>query len=156
MTAPFRDHPQMARSLHILNKILTGILFLSYALFLVWLFLNKDKGLVRAICVPLDGLVAVSVFRILINRPRPYEKFHEKPLIPKETKGKSFPSRHVFSAAVIAGAFFAGGFWQMGLICLFVTVFLAVLRVISGVHYISDVIAGMGFAVLVYGISFLI
>lgn len=155
MTGPFRDHPKLARSLHITNRILTGIIFLAYVLFLIWLFVRRDEELLRMILVPLDGLIAVTVFRYLMNRPRPYEAFGEQSLIPKKTKGKSFPSRHVFSAAVITGAFFVYGLWLTGIVCLVVTVFLAVIRVVSGVHYISDVIAGVGFAVAAYGISFL-
>ncbi len=152
MTAPFRKYPQMARSLHIINQILTGIIFIYYALFLLWLFLQKDEKLLPMILIPLDGLVAVTVFRSLINRKRPYEKFQEEPLIPKETRGKSFPSRHVFSAAIISGAFFVYGFWQAGIFCLALTLFLAVVRVVSGVHYISDVVASVGIAAAIYAI----
>ena len=55
-----------------------------------------------SIIVPLVGFVAVSVFRYIVNRPRPYEKFDMPPVIPKDTHGRSFPSRHVFSAFIIA------------------------------------------------------
>lgn len=143
MTEPFRNHSKLARSLHIINKILTGIIFVGYILLLLWLFIRHSAGLVKAILVPLVGLVAVSVFRVIINRPRPYEKFQTEAIIPKKTKGKSFPSRHVFSAAVITGTFFAQGLWICGSICLVMTFILALIRVLSGVHYISDVLAAM-------------
>lgn len=155
MTGPFRDHPKLAQSLHIINLILTGIIFLAYVLFLMWLFWHRDKELLRVILVPLDGLIAVTVFRYLINRSRPYEVFQEQAVIPKKTKGKSFPSRHVFSAAVITGAFLVYGLWLPGFFCLAATVFLAIIRVLSGVHYISDVVAGVGIAAAAYWLSFL-
>lgn len=155
MTGPFRDHPKLAQSLHIINRILTGIIFLAYVLFLMWLFWHRDKELLRMILVPLDGLIVVTVFRYFINRSRPYEVFQEQAVIPKKTKGKSFPSRHVFSAAVITGAFFVYGLWLPGFVCLAATVFLAIIRVISGVHYISDVVAGAGIAAAAYWLSFL-
>lgn len=149
MTEPFRQKPKMARSLHIVNKILTGVVFLFYMFLVLRLFARRDDGLVQAVLVPAFGLLAVTVFRSLINRPRPYEAFHVEPVIPKRTKGKSFPSRHVFSAAMISGVFFAQGWWHCGVICLVLALGLAVIRVVSGVHYISDVAAALGAAAVI-------
>ena len=42
----------------------------------------------------LDGFIIVTVVRYKYNRKRPYEIF-ELHLIPKDTKGHSWPSRHV-------------------------------------------------------------
>lgn len=148
MTKPFRGKPERERSLHILNQILTGIVFIAYPALLAWLFSRYPQGLTKAICIPLDGFVGVTVFRYLINRSRPYEKFNVSPVIPKKTKGKSFPSRHVFCACIIAFSYFAvpGGMpiAVMLTICAFA---LAVIRVIAGVHYMSDVVAAIIIAV---------
>ena len=46
--------------------------------------------------------MVVSVSRKIINEPRPYEKYGVPPVLDKDTSGKSFPSRHVFSVFVIA------------------------------------------------------
>jgi membrane-associated phospholipid phosphatase len=77
-------------------------------------------------------------------------------VIKKDTKGKSFPSRHIFSSAVIALTFIAvpGCLW-IGAALLLCAVLLAVIRVISGVHFISDVIAGFAFAVICAAIGML-
>ena len=155
MTKPFRDKPKLAKSLHIVNDILTAVLFVSYPLFLLWLLWQKDPLLLKAILIPLDGFIAVSVFRLLVNRKRPYEKFSVSPLIPKNTKGKSFPSRHVFSAAVIALTFFMlPQLVGVGVLFLFFTAIIAVIRVVSGVHYVSDVLAAFVIAAAVWGIGF--
>ena len=142
MTQPFRDHPERAKSLHMANKILTAIIFVAYPLLLIWLYVKLPDHLLRAILVPFDGFIGVSVFRYLVNRRRPYEAFELPPVIPKETSGRSFPSRHVFSAAIIAFTFLAipQVMW-IGIVLLMCTVLLAVIRVLSGVHYISDVVA---------------
>ena len=50
--------------------------------------------------------VGLSVVRKIINAPRPYEKFDMPPVLEKDTKGKSFPSRHVFSVFIIAMTIF--------------------------------------------------
>jgi membrane-associated phospholipid phosphatase len=143
MTQPFRDHPELAKSLHRANRILEGLVSLSYLLLLAGLFWRRDANLLRAILVPLDGVIAVSVLRRLINRPRPYENYGLDPVIKKDTKGKSFPSRHVFSATVIALTFLVIPQVRLIGVVLFVcAILLALLRVLSGVHYPGDVLAG--------------
>ena len=156
MTQPFRNQPKRAQSLHMVNKILTGIVFLAYPILLTGLLCTGSVYLLRSILVPLDGFIAVSGFRYLVNRKRPYEMFDLPPVIPKETSGKSFPSRHVFSAAIIAFTFL--GIPQVmwfGIVLLICTVLLAAIRVISGVHYISDVVAA-GLIAAVLAVLFLL
>ena len=143
-TQPFRDSKGLAKGIHIANKICTGMMYLSYPLLLLYLFLQKDIILVRAILVPFVSFVLLSVVRSKINRPRPYVTFDVPPIIPKDTKGRSFPSRHVFSATMIAMTYLLVSPWMwLGVIFLCVSVVLAVVRVVSGVHYISDVLAGI-------------
>jgi membrane-associated phospholipid phosphatase len=126
----------------------------SYLLLLAWLLWRRDARLFQTIAVPLDGFIAVSVLRRLINRPRPYEKFKTTPVIPKDTKGKSFPSRHVFSAAIIAlSFFFVPQVWGVGVFLLICAFLLALLRVLSGVHYPSDVLAGFVAAGVCAGVA---
>ena len=136
---------ERARALHRANKILTVVIFVAYPCLLLWLLWQKDMRLYKAICVPLDGFIIVTVVRVWINRKRPYEIFELPSVIPKDTKGHSWPSRHVFSAAVIAFTF-----WfvcpAVGIVFLLMTVAIAWIRVVSGVHFISDVVAGFLFA----------
>ena len=107
--------------------------------------------------MPGISFVALSVGRAIINRPRPYEAFEIPPVIPKDTKGNSFPSRHVFSATVIAVTFILMSPWSwLGVLFLGMSVALAVVRVISGVHYISDVVAGLVVAILAGVIGYLV
>lgn len=149
MTQPFRDHPELARGLHILNKLCTGIMYCTYPLLILYLFWQKDIQFLRGILVPGISFVLLSVFRAKFNRARPYEKFGVPPVIKKDTKGHSFPSRHVFSATMIAMTFLLISPWSwLGVIFLIVSVILAVVRVVSGVHFISDVLAGILVAVV--------
>ena len=65
------------------------------------------------------------------------------PLFPKDKTGQSMPSRHCFSAAAIAGTA-----WYvlppLGAVLAVLGVLIAISRVVTGVHYISDVLAGLG------------
>ena len=58
------------------------------------------------------------------------------------------PSRHSFSAAGIAVT--AGFVWPpLGIVAGLLAVCIAVTRILSGVHYPSDVLAGLGFGAVV-------
>lgn len=144
MTQPFRENEGMARVLHRANQLCTGMMYSSYPVLLVYLFLQRQDKFLQAFFVPAVSFVLLSLIRKKINRERPYEKFQIPPIIKKETKGNSFPSRHVFSASIISMTFLLVSPWQwLGVIFLAVSFMLAVVRVISGVHYISDVVVGM-------------
>uniref|UniRef100_UPI004055B7CC phosphatase PAP2 family protein n=1 Tax=Agathobacter sp. TaxID=2021311 RepID=UPI004055B7CC len=144
MTKPFRDNPKLAKCLHILNRLCTGGMYLAYPLLLAYLFWKKDAMLQKAILIPAISFVSLSFVRKWINRKRPYEAFEMPPVIPKKTKGNSFPSRHVFSSAMIAMTFLLLSPWNwLGMLFLGLSVILAAVRVLSGVHYISDVLAGL-------------
>ena len=161
MTQPFRENPDLAKGIHIANKLCTGVMYLAYPVLLVYLFfwghISSYFSFWKALLVPAVSFVLLTVVRALINRPRPYETFDIPPVIPKDTKGNSFPSRHVFSATIIAMTFVLMSPWSLlGLVFLVVAIALAVVRVISGVHYISDVVAGIVVAVLSAVIGYLI
>lgn len=122
----------------VLTDVAAG--FYIYVLLMLYLF-RRYTVLLPTVLVPAVSFVAVSLFRYFVNAKRPYEIYGFATLIPKNTVGKSFPSRHVFSIFVIGTTIFfinpnlGVAIWIMG-------VLLAVVRVISGVHFPRDVIAG--------------
>lgn len=151
MIRPFRETPQMAVGLHRMNQACTGCMYLAYPILLLWTLLHggMDETLIKMVLVPAFGFVTLTIVRKIINRPRPYEAFQLPPVIKKDTKGNSFPSRHVFSAMMIAVTFLLGSpYVALGGAFVAVALLLAVVRVISGVHYISDVAAGAGYALI--------
>lgn len=91
--------------------------------------------------------VALTVMRLMINAPRPYEllEFYERK--PKNKAGRSFPSRHVFSVFVIATVMMPTSA-VIGSILAVLGVALAVMRVLLGVHFIRDVAAGAAIGVI--------
>lgn len=58
----------------------------------------------KLILTPLTSFIVVSFFRKCIDAKRPYVKYNITPLVKKEKKGESMPSRHVFSITIIACA----------------------------------------------------
>ena len=141
ITEPMRSDPEKTKRIVSLNQILTGVVFMVYPLYMVMLYLEKDPKLMKAIFVPAVSFVLVTIFRKMINVPRPYEKFGIPPVIEKDTKGKSFPSRHVFSVFIIAVTIFCSHPGP-GILIALIGVAMAVIRVLGGVHEPRDVIAG--------------
>lgn len=147
ITGIIREHPKRIRMTNLLNKFLTGFVFALYPVFLLLLFMRKNPFLVRAILVPAVSFVLLSVFRRLINAPRPYEKFGLPPVLEKDTRGKSFPSRHVFSVFIIAMTIFYLHA-DAGVLLGIIGVVLGLIRVIGGVHEPKDVLAGAVIGIL--------
>lgn len=141
ITGIIRENPKKIRLARITNQFLTRFVFLLYPVFLLLLLIQQNPFLLRAILVPGITFMAVTIFRKVVNVPRPYEKFDTPPVLEKDTPGKSFPSRHVFSIFVIAMTIFYV-YTGIGILLFAMGIALALLRVIGGVHEPKDVIAG--------------
>ena len=141
LTEPLRKDPEKTKRVVSMNQILTGVVFLVYPLYMAVLYGEKDPKLLKVILVPAISFILVTVLRKIINAPRPYEKFDMPPVIEKDTKGKSFPSRHVFSVFIIAVTIFYSHPGP-GILIGLIGVAMAVIRVLGGVHEPRDVIVG--------------
>ena len=139
-----------------INDISTAAVYLIYTIFLLILIFNRDQRFWRVFFTPAISFILLSLFRKYFNAPRPYEILDIKPIIKKDTKGKSFPSRHVFSAFLIA--------MTISYISLPIGVFLmatgciiALVRVLGGIHFPKDVVAGgvVGIICAIIGWNFL-
>jgi len=125
-----------------ISKLLPLAVALVYAALGALLVIFKSPYVVRFIAVPAAVFIFVTIFRYIVNRPRPYTKLGFKPLLRyKEDKGKSFPSRHTASAVIIGFACFYV-YPVFGIIVLFAAILVGISRVLTGMHYWSDVIAG--------------
>ena len=142
LAAPFEASERKKNCLLRVNHILTDVVYLIYPALLLYLVVCRDSRFWRVLLVPAVTFVLVSLFRKKFNAPRPYEKWQVKPLIPKDTKGNSFPSRHVFSIFVIGTTIAWQCMWA-AVIVWALGIVLAVTRVAGGVHFPKDVIAGM-------------
>lgn len=69
------------------------------------MIITKECDVIRIVAVTAVSFIGVSYFRKKFDAPRPYTVYNYEPIIKKEKEGNSFPSRHVFSAFVIATTF---------------------------------------------------
>ena len=164
-------HPAAKRLVILLNHWLPAVPFVCYPVLLVLLNLQWFRLLrggldqtaldfmqciARAILVPAFVFLGGTLLRKKLNFPRPYEQPGFTPLVEKETCGQSFPSRHALSAAVLA-AVWLSFYPAVGGVMVAVTVAICVLRVLAGVHFPRDVIAGalLGFSLGIVGMRLL-
>lgn len=141
ITEPLRQSPEKTKCVVRINQILTGVVFILYPGYVVALYAMKAPSLLKVILVPAISFVLVTIFRKVLNAPRPYEKFDIPPVIEKDTTGKSFPSRHVFSVFIIAVTIFYS-YPIPGILIGVIGVAMAAIRVLGGVHEVRDVVAG--------------
>lgn len=143
-----------ARALIGANTALTAIGYVAYPLLLVLVALFDRALLVRCIVVPAVGFIACTIVRDAVDAPRPYEVTGAAPLIPKDTRGHSFPSRHTFCMFTIACTWLL---WQplVGGALLASSCAMAVIRVKGGVHFLRDVVAGAVLAIIICAIGYL-
>ena len=136
-------------------KLLPGLVYLSYPLLLLYLAISNRSILLRSILVPAAGFLIVTAVRAAINAPRPYEALDIPAITHKDTKGKSFPSRHAACGAVIAvTALYTVP--PLGWLLLVVSLLICLSRVLSGVHFVKDVLAGWLLGAAIGVIGFLI
>ena len=136
-------HPQLLQLMRVFNRMMTVLMPLVYMILLGTSFISKGLGqdLAASILVPALGFVLLTLVRKWINQPRPYETWEIVPLLDRDSPGQSMPSRHVFSASIISMACLHTSL-TMGMICLTLSAFLGLVRVLGGVHYPKDVVVG--------------
>lgn len=165
------------KAIQISDRLLTIVIFALYPLILAYIFLSEFgvfenkltlnvalfiKGgpiiediFIPAVVIPLTGFIFCTFLRNIINRKRPFAVYGEEPLIERKNDGKSFPSRHAFSAFVIGFTIlFLSIVMEMmigillSIVMLILGAIISYLRVIAKVHYPSDVICGASFGAM--------
>lgn len=131
------------------------VIFFSYGVLAVFTVFSNAKTFARITLSPLTVFAMITIFRKIFNRQRPYEKFGIASVFGKDKKGESMPSRHTASAFIISMAFLYVSV-EFGTAYLIISVLIMTSRVLAGVHFISDVIAGMLIALLYGWFSFFI
>ena len=142
-------------------KLISSFAVISSVLsYCVLLFLSFYNSIYEGLSVFLSAALpffAVGFVRMMIDAPRPYELYSFYEIKPKERAGRSFPSRHAYSSFVIAVIAFYYSI-PLGIGLIFMGLLLSVSRVLLGIHFIRDVVAGAAIGIIsgLLGIFFLI
>ena len=140
----YQKHPVLKCFLQPVSHVITGLCALAYAWLLHLAFSTPHPvyTLIPLLSAPALCLVIVSVLRLAIPRPRPYDQYAITPLSKKKDgKHNSFPSRHVACAFVIATVCLSLVPW-MGIYLYVLATLLAYIRFSLGLHYPTDLLVG--------------
>ena len=148
------NKPFLLSLLRTFNRFMTVVMPIVYLTLLTTTYFQEGLGkqVLIYVFVPATGFVILSFLRKKINAPRPYEVWEIVPLLDRDSPGQSMPSRHVFSATIISMACLHASL-TMGMICLTLSAFLGLVRVLGGVHFPKDVVVGY-ICGLVWGVIF--
>ena len=148
------NKPFLLSLLRTFNRFMTVVMPMIYLTMLATTYLQQGLGkqVLIYVLIPASGFVILSLLRKKINASRPYEVWEIVPLLDRDSPGQSMPSRHVFSATIISMACLHASL-TMGMICLTLSAFLGLVRVLGGVHYPKDVVVGY-ICALVWGVLF--
>ena len=154
MDANIKNKPFLLSLLRSFNRFMTVVMPMIYLTLLVITYFQEGLGkqVLIYVFIPASGFVILSLLRKKINASRPYEEWDIKPLLDRDSPGQSMPSRHVFSATIISMACLHASL-TMGMICLTLSAFLGLVRVLGGVHFPKDVVVGY-ICGLVWGVLF--
>ena len=148
------NKPFLLSLLRTFNRFMTVVMPIVYLTLLTTIYFREGFGkqALMYVFIPASGFVILSFLRKKINASRPYEEWNIKPLLDRDSPGQSMPSRHVFSATIISMACLHASL-TMGMICLTLSAFLGLVRVLGGVHFPKDVVVGY-ICGLVWGVLF--
>ena len=124
------------------HSLAVGAVYLAFPFLLVFTALNKDLFCIISFFICSFSFVLLSLYRNKANAKRPSEVYGIPSAIKRDKKGKSFPSRHSFSAAVISVCLFHISL-PLGATFLTISIIIATLRVILGLHFVKDAVAGL-------------
>ena len=132
---------RIKRLLNIVSLVSVIIFLLSFLALAVFSFISGVILGIKMLVFMAVPFLLVTAARKLINAKRPYEIYDFYSENPKEKSGEGFPSRHVFSAFLIATLSYTVSLF-LAIPLALVGALLALSRVFLGIHFPRDVIAG--------------
>lgn len=145
-----KKHLKIAIPMAVILLWISRLFYISFGIEIILAFVVQPLFGLLMLLLSAIGFILLTIIRDKINAPRPYELFKIDPVIPKDTKGHSFPSRHTFSAVLIAGNWAILYMVQPSLMLMIIliihglaTLYIMVSRVLLTLHFPKDVIAGL-------------
>lgn len=116
--------------------------FIEIALLIIWLFTKDAIHQLAALMAGAVAILAILVIAIkfLIRRPRPDGEWGA---IYRNTDPHSFPSGHAARVAMLAVLAFSAGLPVLGILMFVWGLLVCLGRIWMGVHYLSDILAGI-------------
>ena len=143
----WESHSKLLLAAKVVHHLSVAAVYMAFPFLLLFTFLNKDNFFLTALLVCGVSFLLLSLYRKKFNAKRPSEVYNIPSAIEKGKEGKSFPSRHTFSAVIISICLFHISAY-LGAAFLAVALIIAALRVLLGLHFVKDVTAGVIIGIL--------
>ena len=147
--------PNLLKTVKILCEWLPKLVVAAFAAGVIYLAVMGDIRIWRFILAPAAAFLTVTVIRKVYKSKRPYEVFNIKPLVKKDKKGESMPSRHTASAVIIAFAFLYINI-PIGIAMLCISAVIGITRALCAVHFPGDVLVGAAISCAFAFVGFLV
>ena len=141
-------HSFIKSSTYFASKFCPWMVMIFYALFLLKIVLESPKKLPILAAKPVCVLLLTLLTKYAIDRDRPCVKYKIIPIDERKRTSRSFPSIHSGLALSIALAVLEYG-PNMGLLLFTLACIISVSRILTGVHYTTDVIGSILIAIVV-------
>ena len=141
------ENPLLGRIMVTITNWSSRIFAAIYLVGIVVLLVRRSRKLIPFLIAPAVALITVQLIRYFYVRPRPFVALEIESLINHGPTG-SFPSRHAVGAFVIAAVIWQTNKWA-GKILFLLAAVTGLSRIMVGVHYPLDIIAGALLAVAV-------
>ena len=147
MLSNIRKHPLLQKIIMGFTRYIPIITFIVYSILLVYLLYTQNTLLAKTLYKPLARVIREKGLDDVINRKSPCDAMVIFPSI-EHREGETFPSRHTVSAFAIALACLQVNS-LLGTIMLILAFVVSCSRILSGVHYISDVLSAVIIALII-------
>ena len=87
-----RKYPHGESIVKYANNIITGVVYMAYFVMLIFLAVNRDERVIRIVLVTGISFILVSIFRYVVDAPRPYTLYEFKPVVKKDGAVNAEPS----------------------------------------------------------------
>ncbi|MGN1181470.1 MAG: phosphatase PAP2 family protein [Faecalibacillus sp.] len=141
--------PFIRSCIFFLSKFCPYVIGVFYSLFVLKLYLEQGTSqMLHLLYVPFIVALICFCLRIFVKRQRPWQKYDFIPVDDKNRGGHSFPSIHVGLALAITLCVMPHG-PNMSLLLMTMTVIVIMTRLLTGLHYISDIVFSIALALLI-------
>lgn len=143
-----QSHSSYHQIIALFTQYSTYPFYVIYPSLLVYLYMTNNDLLIEVTLKPLFMFLFITIFRKLIDRPRPYDQMAIVP-IEEHHRGESFPSRHTASAFIIALMVLKVS-TPLGIFAILCAFVVAITRLLGGLHYLSDIIVAIVLSLILF------
>lgn len=134
-----------------------GMIWIAATILLLIPRKTRKVGIMSAVALLGSLLINNNLIKNIVQRPRPYVTFNDIRILIPTPSEFSFPSGHTSSSFAAAGVFYSNLPKKFGIPAVILAGLIGLSRMYVGVHYPTDVIAGVIMGILLsYGAELLV